>query len=160
MLFSSIKAGLDYGYMITRKEWPLGTFIFRRPSDTLEREIIMNVRSLPIKFKEYLQHNVKKELLFTSYICKFARGRVENGYQLSSVDIDANDWMLLDENAEPIKLDYRESDVITNIEGERITLDRVLDDDRIYYSRGEAIGVGSKVDLYLLGYKPIRHETA
>lgn len=155
MLFSSIKVGLDYGYMVTRKEWPLGTFIFRRPADTLEKQFIMSVKSLPLKFKEYLSHNVRNDVVFTSYICRFAHGRVENGYQLSAIDIDSNDWILLDENAEPIKLNYKENNVLTNTQGERIVIERIIDEDRIYYSRGEASGVGSKVDLYLLGYKPV-----
>lgn len=87
----------------------------------------MSVKSLPLKFKEYLSHNVRNDVVFTSYICRFAHGRVENGYQLSAVDIDSNDWILLDENAEPIKLNYKENDVLTNTQGERIVIERIID---------------------------------
>lgn len=82
------------GGMVARSGWNgEGMFVFQRPADTLSKDFIPNVKSLPEQVKEVLIDE-EKDIEFTSYLCLFsADKKVVNGWLASQTDMLAEDWI-------------------------------------------------------------------
>lgn len=88
---------LKQGKKVSRKGWNgKGMFIFRRPSDTLKKDFIHKVKSLPEEVKKFLIEQ-NRDIDFLDYLCMWsADGKVVNGWLASQTDMLSNDWCVLD----------------------------------------------------------------
>lgn len=87
------------GRLVARSGWNgKGMFIFMRPSDTLPKNIIPNVKSLPDSVKKWIENNSESEdVKFTSYLCmKAADGTIVNGWLASQTDMLSEDWDIVE----------------------------------------------------------------
>lgn len=72
-------------------------FVFARPSDTLTKDFIPKVKSLPETVKNHFV-SIKKDIKFSQYLCLFnGRDMVMNNWQPSDLDKIASDWECIDE---------------------------------------------------------------
>ena len=91
------------GKLVSRKDWVYeGKFIFLRPLDRLDLEVVVNVvKSLPQKVKDYYAQDLDFDfeesygkVEFTSYLClKDENGRIVNGWTPSQEDLLSDDWV-------------------------------------------------------------------
>ena len=91
------------GKLVSRKDWVYeGKFIFLRPLDRLDLEVVVNVvKSLPQKVKDYYAQELdfyfeecEGKVEFTSYLClKDENGRIVNGWTPSQEDLLSDDWV-------------------------------------------------------------------
>ena len=96
--FWKAEEALKDGKRIARKGWDLeNDFLFERPKDTLDKDFIPKVKSLPDSVKEFLS-NQNKNIKFTSYLCKWdhKNQKVINGWKPRKHDIWCEDWYILD----------------------------------------------------------------
>lgn len=97
--YEAIAAARD-GHIVKRKAWGAVNkhiFIFARPADTLSKDFIPNMKSLPESVKDAFK-NINRDIKFTGYICLFnGKDTVENAWQPSSIDRKASDWYIADE---------------------------------------------------------------
>lgn len=95
--FSGAIELLKQGKRVQREGWNgKGMFIFQRPGDTLPKEVLSNVKSLPADVKDFL---VKQDrpIEFLPYLCMWtADGKVVNGWLASQTDILSNDWQIVE----------------------------------------------------------------
>ena len=103
-----MKSGLNYGdalsalkegEMVSREGWNgKGMFIFMRPGDTLSKDFLPKVKSLPESVKTFLISQ-DKDIPFLPYLCMWAAsGEVVNGWLASQTDMLANDWCILSQS--------------------------------------------------------------
>lgn len=97
------------GNLVQRESWGCSQFIFIRPDDVIQKEFTDNIKSLPEKFKDYLNYSFNGmtqwltedpiEIYFTEYICMYigTKERVINGWIPSQEDLLSEDWKLIDE---------------------------------------------------------------
>ena len=89
------------GKLVSRKDWVYeGKFIFIRPADKLDLEVVVNVvKSLPQKVKDYYAQDLdfdfeEGKVEFTSYLClKDENSRIVNGWAPSQEDLLCDDWV-------------------------------------------------------------------
>ena len=98
--FGQAVGSLKHGFLVRRKGWnEKGLFLFMRPFDALpDKMITEQVKSLPWNFKEWVRHHPNEEnsRFFTEYICmKAADGSISNGWNPSTPDMLAEDWVLV-----------------------------------------------------------------
>ncbi len=88
---------LKDGKKVSRQGWNgKGMFVFQRPGDTLPKDIIPKVKSLPKSVKEYLVDQ-DRDIQFLPYLCMWsADKKVVNGWLASQTDMLSNDWCVLD----------------------------------------------------------------
>lgn len=86
------------GGLVQRAGWNgKGMFIFQRPGDTLPRDFIPAITSLPEKAKEFLV-NQNRDIEFLPYFCMWsADGKVVNGWLASQTDMLADDWQVVEQ---------------------------------------------------------------
>ncbi|SJN51596.1 Phage protein [Sphingobacterium faecium PCAi_F2.5] len=93
------------GKLITRNGWNgKNMFVFMRPEDTLNADILFKAKSLPNGVKTYFERLHQPiinpndvQVKFTAYLClKSADNSVINGWAPSQTDMIANDWEILD----------------------------------------------------------------
>lgn len=106
--FGQAIEALKQGKRVARQGWNgKGMFIFERPADKLEVDLIINnVKSLPQSVKDFFKSKKEKEALseqgltkvkFGSYLCMYAAdGSIVNGWLASQTDMLSNDWCILD----------------------------------------------------------------
>lgn len=105
---SAIKA-LKAGYAVAREGWNgKGMFVFMRPHDNIDIQMIPKIKSLPQGVKDYLVNQFAKgethfvsgnpiEVHFTEYLCmKDALGNIVNGWLASQTDMLAEDWTVVE----------------------------------------------------------------
>lgn len=101
---------LKQGKKVARSGWNgKGIFIFMRPSDKLEVNMIVHkVKSLPNSVKGFFGSKTNPnnpdrldgsdKIDFTAYLCMYAEnGSIVNGWLASQTDMIAEDWYILDE---------------------------------------------------------------
>ena len=98
--FGQAIGSLKHGKLVARKGWNgKGMFLFMRPMDLLKDDFIINiVKSLPDNFKEWVKAHpaASNERYFTQYICmKAADGAISNGWNPSTPDVLAEDWVIV-----------------------------------------------------------------
>lgn len=88
---------MQSGKRVVREAWNAKkAFIFERQGDTLEKEFIPKVKSLPETVKEALATE-DRDIVFLPYLCLFTEsGEVFNGWAPSDTDRGAQDWCILD----------------------------------------------------------------
>lgn len=91
------------GCLITRQGWNgKGMFIFQRPADKLNIDVLLGAKSIPIRVKDYFEQKhqpIEKvdsaKIEFTSYLCmKAADDTIVNGWLASQTDMIADDWQI------------------------------------------------------------------
>jgi len=94
--FGSALVALKAGAMVSREGWNgKGMFIFQRPGDTLPKDFLPKVKSLPESVKTFLI-NQDRDIEFLPYLCMWAAtGEIVNGWLASQTDMQANDWYIL-----------------------------------------------------------------
>jgi Protein of unknown function (DUF2829) len=95
MTFGRAIEALKEGQLVSRsKARSRGIFVFQRPSDTLDRDTVINkVKSLPQKVKDYFAAVSQDKIYFAPYLClKTEEGIIINGWLPSQEDILAEDW--------------------------------------------------------------------
>lgn len=71
-------------------------FVFQRPGDTLSKDIVPVVKSLPETTKQFLTE-LDRDIEFLAYLCMWsATGEVVNGWLASQTDMLSSDWGILD----------------------------------------------------------------
>jgi len=87
---------LKEGQRVAREGWNgKGMYIFMRPEDTLAKDFIPNVKSLPGSVKKHLE-SLDQDVKFNAYLCMFsAQGEIINGWLASQTDMLANDWVIV-----------------------------------------------------------------
>ncbi len=76
------------GAPIARKSWN-GMFVFIRPGDYIEADMVERIKTIPPKVKALLNGGIE----FTAYFCIFnSNGQIVNGWNPSQQDMTANDW--------------------------------------------------------------------
>lgn len=92
------------GELIQRENWNgKGQFVFMRPEDTLNADILLGARSLPKKLKDYFERKHQPiisaddvQVKFTAYLClKSVDDTIINGWVPSTTDMLAEDWKVL-----------------------------------------------------------------
>jgi hypothetical protein len=94
--FGSALVALKAGARVSREVWyGDGMFIFMNPGNTLNKESIPKVKSLPESVKAFLV-NQEKNIEFLPFMCLWTpTGEVLNGWQASQSDMLAQDWCVL-----------------------------------------------------------------
>jgi len=94
--FGSALVALKAGARVSREGWNgNGTFIFMSPGNTLSKDFIPKVKSLPEAVKAFLI-NQEKNIEFLPFMCLWTeKGEVLNGWQASQSDMLAQDWCVL-----------------------------------------------------------------
>ena len=94
--FGSALVALKAGAMVSREEWnENGMFIFMSPGNTLPKDFIPKIKSLPESVKAFLI-NQEKNIEFLPFMSAWtASGEVLNGWQASQTDMLAQDWRVL-----------------------------------------------------------------
>ncbi len=101
-----MKKNLSYGQAIealkqskrvSREGWNgKGMFVFQRPGDSLAKDFISKVKSLPETVKVFLEDQ-DRDIEFLPYLCMWsATGEVVNGWLASQTDMLSDDWCILD----------------------------------------------------------------
>lgn len=88
---------LKQGKRVSREGWNgKGMFIFQRPGDTLPKDFIAKVKSLPGTVKDFLVKE-DRDIEFLPYLCMWsASGEVVNGWLASQTDMLSDDWCILE----------------------------------------------------------------
>lgn len=98
--FGDAIRALKDGKMVAREGWNgKGMFIFKRPSDELSIDFVINtVKSLPNSVKRYFSNAMTDGTVkFTEYLCmKAADGSIVNGWLASQTDMLSDDWCILE----------------------------------------------------------------
>lgn len=98
MTFGEAIACAKAGKLIARNGWNgKGMFVFLRPADTIESDMISKIKSLPNAVKFHYQDRRDRGLQFSvqfgEYFCmRDAQGHIVNGWLASQTDMLANDW--------------------------------------------------------------------
>ena len=90
------------GKMVTNRNLKKnGRFIFARPQDTLDLDIVHRVRSLPESVKDFLADERKVpqgKITFTSYLCMWnGDGIIVNGWYPTESDKVSITWEVIEE---------------------------------------------------------------
>ncbi len=92
------------GNLVARQGWNgKRMFIFMRPSDTIDVDVIPKIKSLPQSAKDWIDKNIDDKVNlgeiglakvhFTPYLCmKAADNTIVNGWLASQTDMLAEDW--------------------------------------------------------------------
>lgn len=73
-----------------------GMFVFMRPGDTLPKDFLPSVKSLPTATKDFLV-SLGRDVVFLPYLCMWsATGEVVNGWLAAQTDMLADDWVIFD----------------------------------------------------------------
>jgi hypothetical protein len=113
--FGQAIEAMKEGKRVARQGWnSKGMFIFQRPADELEIDIIIGVKSLPQSVKDFFNasrqamvdeepNEERKNLIqsakvkFGAYFCMYAAdGSIVNGWLASQTDMLSDDWCILD----------------------------------------------------------------
>ena len=94
--FGKALVALKAGKKVARSGWNgKGMFVFQRPGDTLSKDFIPNVKSLPDDIKSFLKKQ-DRVIKFHPYLCMWsAKGEVVNGWLASQTDMLAEDWEII-----------------------------------------------------------------
>ena len=96
--FGQAIEAMAQGKLVSREGWNgKKMFIFQRPADTLPKDFIAKVKSLPESVKSFLV-SLDRDVLFGSYYCMYAAdGTIVNGWLASQTDIQSSDWGVLED---------------------------------------------------------------
>jgi hypothetical protein len=96
--FGQAIEAMAQGKRVTREGWNgKKMFIFQRPADTLPKDFIAKVKSLPESVKSFLV-SLETDVVFGSYYCMYAAdGSVVNGWLASQTDMMADDYTILED---------------------------------------------------------------
>lgn len=87
------------GKRVRRIKWNASNteiYVFARPSDTLSKDFISSIKSLPDTVKSHFV-SIQKDIKFSQYLCLFnGRDMVMNNWHPSDLDKIASDWTCLD----------------------------------------------------------------
>ncbi len=91
---------LKLGKLVTREKWnSLDKFLFIRPFDQINKEVIPNIKSLPSNVKDYISNKNpiygNFPVNFTEYICLCDHNTIINGWIPTQEDILAEDWFII-----------------------------------------------------------------
>lgn len=98
MNFGEALQAVKDGKLIQREGWNgKGMFVFQRPQDVIDVQIIQNIKSLPKSVKKYYANrsDLDTGIIFTGYLClKAADNTIVNGWLASQTDMLAEDWVV------------------------------------------------------------------
>lgn len=94
--FGQALEAMANGKRVSREGWNgKKMFIFQRPADTLPKDFIAKVKSLPESVKSFLV-SLDRDVVFCSYFCMYAAdGSIVNGWLASQTDMQSSDWGVL-----------------------------------------------------------------
>ena len=107
--FGQVLEALKEGKRASRQGWNgKDMFIFQRPYDNIDIEVIPKIKSLPETVKKYFMEEFSNgethfvsgnpiQVHFCEYLCmKDPNGNIVNGWLPSQTDIRSKDWVILD----------------------------------------------------------------
>lgn len=97
MKFYEVQKSLSEGKLARRRTWNPNTYVFGRPGDHLEKDVIPKVKSLPKSIKKVIEESEYEVIYFYSYLCKYYDGCVINGWTPSLDEaLECDDWEVVE----------------------------------------------------------------
>lgn len=104
MKLPEVKDKLSDDTIAKRESWPDGKYLFFRPEEVINPEIVPKIRSLPSIIKSY--HPSDLQLTFDPNYCMYIHGKIQpvgmilvagENHPLNMEDFHADDWILMRE---------------------------------------------------------------